>query len=44
MPPVAGTPPDPVSRLGERNGPTDLPAPDSDKPRGFWGNLFKKRK
>ena len=44
MPPVAGTPPDPASRLGERNGPTELPSPDSDKPRGFWGNLFKKRK
>jgi serine/threonine protein kinase len=39
--PVVGTPPEPVTLNGEHTGPTD-PAPD--KPRGFWGSLFKKRK
>jgi serine/threonine protein kinase len=38
--PVSGTPTNPLPEravLGE-------PEPPDDKPRGFWGNLFKKRK
>jgi serine/threonine protein kinase len=38
--PVAGTPTDAEPHIAE---PADQPAGD-DKPRGFWGSLFKKRK
>jgi eukaryotic-like serine/threonine-protein kinase len=40
--PVAGTPTDPLVRLAEPE-PAD-PVQGHDKPRGFWGSLFKKRK
>ena len=38
--PAAGTPTDEL-HIAE---PVDQPAGNSDKPRGFWGSLFKKRK
>ena len=41
-PPISGTPPD-TGPLGELSA-TDHPTQPNDKPRGFWGNLFKKRK
>jgi serine/threonine protein kinase len=39
--PVSGTPTDPIPQITE---PAALPERDGDKPRGFWGSLFKKRK
>jgi serine/threonine protein kinase len=42
--PVPPVPPDLAPRLGERSGPAEPAAQPNDKPRGFWGNLFKKRK
>jgi serine/threonine protein kinase len=39
--PVAGTPTDTEPHIAE---PVDQPAGNGDKPRGFWGSLFKKRK
>ncbi len=43
-PPVAGTPTDTMPQLiAHAAEPTDQPS-DGDKPRGFWGSLFKKRK
>ena len=38
--PVSGTPTDQLPQLAE---PAELPR-NGDKPRGFWGSLFKKRK
>jgi serine/threonine protein kinase len=40
-PPIAGTPTDAEPSIEE---PVDPPASNGDKPRGFWGSLFKKRK
>ncbi len=39
--PAAGTPADAEPHIAE---PADQPAGNVDKPRGFWGSLFKKRK
>jgi serine/threonine protein kinase len=47
-PQIAGTPTQPVPRnvmaplVGEQ--PVIEPQPDPEKPRGFWGSLFKRRK
>lgn len=38
---IAGTPPEPVLQIAVAAGP---PGDRRDKRRGFWGNLFKKRK
>ena len=40
-PPLPGTPTDAALQL---TGPAELPSDHGHKPRGFWGNLFKKRK
>src|SRR5512140_236369 len=47
--PVAGTPAEPVPQIAAAadapaSAPPDQPAQNGDKPRGFWGSLFKKRK
>jgi hypothetical protein len=39
--PVTGAPSDEVPHV---TAPAEPPAVDGDKPRGFWGSLFKKRK
>jgi hypothetical protein len=50
MPSSLGTPTDTVTKrlpISEPPQTPDPPAgtpPDDDKPRGFWGSLFKKRK
>ena len=38
---AAGTPPGPVPQV---TAPAEPPTDRDDKPRGFWGSLFKKRK
>jgi serine/threonine protein kinase len=49
-PQIAGTPTQPVPRaivaplVGEAPVVIEPPLPDPEKPRGFWGSLFKKRK
>jgi serine/threonine protein kinase len=40
-PPAAGSPAAPVPHI---TAPAKAPADHGDKPRGFWGSLFKKRK
>jgi len=43
--PAAGTPTDAEPYIAESGAPLHGPPPDNDdKPRGFWGSLFKKRK
>jgi eukaryotic-like serine/threonine-protein kinase len=47
LPALGGTPTDTMPRLSSLSSdPAVEPAPerDGDKPRGFWGSLFKKRK
>jgi hypothetical protein len=39
----AGTQTNPHGDLGHSDEP-QIPPDDDDKPRGFWGSLFKKRK
>ncbi len=47
---IAGPPPEPVPQIAAPADPADVPdvparpTPNGDKPRGFWGSLFKKRK
>jgi serine/threonine protein kinase len=41
QPPAAGSPAAPVPHI---TSPAEAPADHGDKPRGFWGSLFKKRK
>ena len=44
VPPIAGTPTETVPRVMISPMIEQEPDPDPDKPRGFWGSLFKKRK
>jgi serine/threonine protein kinase len=44
VPPIAGTPTETVPRVMISPLIEQEPDPDPDKPRGFWGSLFKKRK
>ena len=44
VPPIAGTPTETVPRVMISPLIEHEPDPDPDKPRGFWGSLFKKRK
>ncbi|HEV7559375.1 MAG TPA: serine/threonine-protein kinase [Kofleriaceae bacterium] len=44
VPPIAGTPTETVPRVMINPLIEQEPDPDPDKPRGFWGSLFKKRK
>jgi serine/threonine protein kinase len=43
LPLVTATPVDAMVRMADPPEPAE-PAPNGDKPRGFWGSLFKKRK
>jgi serine/threonine protein kinase len=43
LPLVTGTPTDTMARMPDPIEPAE-PVPNGDKPRGFWGSLFKKRK
>ena len=43
LPLPTGTPTDAIARMADPAEPAE-PVPNGDKPRGFWGSLFKKRK
>jgi serine/threonine protein kinase len=43
LPLPTGTPTDTIARMADPAEPAE-PVPNGDKPRGFWGSLFKKRK